>query len=159
MAIIKCKMYGGDLEIHEDSSACECEYCGTKQTVPKIDYKGINWFLNQRRGFSHLWPETINTDCLDEDTKGFLTCFLKMWDGYVQDGLLDSTKETKSILEMINSLLRMIGNNGCVLYLHLVRWGNELRSNPSQAWADGADHFIIEDINFLKVALKGVTAT
>ena len=37
MAIIKCKMCGGDLEILEDSSVCECEYCGTKQTVPKVD--------------------------------------------------------------------------------------------------------------------------
>ena len=37
MAIIKCKMCGGDLEILEDLSVCECEYCGTKQTVPKAD--------------------------------------------------------------------------------------------------------------------------
>ena len=37
MAIIKCKMCGGDLNLIEDSSVCECEYCGTKQTVPKVD--------------------------------------------------------------------------------------------------------------------------
>ncbi len=37
MSIIKCKMCGGDLNILEDSSVCECEYCGTKQTVPKVD--------------------------------------------------------------------------------------------------------------------------
>lgn len=37
MAIIKCKMCGGDLEIHEGSTVCECEYCGTKQTVPSTD--------------------------------------------------------------------------------------------------------------------------
>jgi alpha-tubulin suppressor-like RCC1 family protein/DNA-directed RNA polymerase subunit RPC12/RpoP len=37
MAIIKCKMCGGDLELLEDSSVCECEYCGTRQTVPKVD--------------------------------------------------------------------------------------------------------------------------
>ena len=37
MAIIKCKMCGGSLQISEDSSVCECEYCGTKQTVPKAD--------------------------------------------------------------------------------------------------------------------------
>ena len=37
MAIIKCKMCGGELNIVEDSSVCECEYCGTKQTVPKVD--------------------------------------------------------------------------------------------------------------------------
>ncbi len=37
MAIIKCKMCGGDLEILEDSSVCECAYCGTRQTVPSAD--------------------------------------------------------------------------------------------------------------------------
>ena len=37
MAIIKCKMCGGDLEILEDSTVCECAYCGTRQTVPSAD--------------------------------------------------------------------------------------------------------------------------
>ena len=35
--IIKCKMCGGDLIITEGSSVCECEYCGTRQTVPTAD--------------------------------------------------------------------------------------------------------------------------
>ena len=37
MAIIKCKMCGGDLEITEGVTVAECEYCGTKQTVPSAD--------------------------------------------------------------------------------------------------------------------------
>ena len=37
MAIIKCKMCGGDLELIPDSTVCECEYCGTRQTVPSAD--------------------------------------------------------------------------------------------------------------------------
>ena len=37
MAIIKCKMCGGDLNILEDASTAECEYCGSVQTVPKVD--------------------------------------------------------------------------------------------------------------------------
>ena len=37
MAILKCKMCGGDLEITEDINIAECEYCGTKQTVPLAD--------------------------------------------------------------------------------------------------------------------------
>ena len=37
MAIIKCKMCGGDLEITEGVTVAECEYCGTKQTVPNVD--------------------------------------------------------------------------------------------------------------------------
>ena len=31
MPIVKCKMCGGDLNLIEDSTVCECEYCGTKQ--------------------------------------------------------------------------------------------------------------------------------
>lgn len=37
MAIIKCKMCGGDMEVNEGTSVAECEYCGTKQTVPHVD--------------------------------------------------------------------------------------------------------------------------
>lgn len=37
MAIIKCKMCGGDLEIKSGSTVCECEYCGSMQTVPNQD--------------------------------------------------------------------------------------------------------------------------
>lgn len=37
MAVLKCKMCGGDLNIKEGSTVAECMYCGTKQTVPKLD--------------------------------------------------------------------------------------------------------------------------
>ena len=37
MATLKCKMCGGDLNVEEGATVCECEYCGTKQTVPKLD--------------------------------------------------------------------------------------------------------------------------
>ncbi len=37
MAVFKCKMCGGDLEIQEKATVCECEYCGTRQTVPSAD--------------------------------------------------------------------------------------------------------------------------
>lgn len=37
MAIIKCKMCGGNLNIEESMTVCECEYCGSKQTVPTAD--------------------------------------------------------------------------------------------------------------------------
>lgn len=35
MAMFKCKMCGGALDVTEGASVCECEYCGTQQTVPK----------------------------------------------------------------------------------------------------------------------------
>lgn len=37
MAVYQCKMCGGNLDIVEGSTICECGYCGTKQTVPTID--------------------------------------------------------------------------------------------------------------------------
>ena len=37
MAIFKCKMCGGSLEIQEGMTVCECEYCGSKQTIPTAD--------------------------------------------------------------------------------------------------------------------------
>ena len=37
MSIFKCKMCGGALEIHDNETVAVCEYCGTKQTLPKLD--------------------------------------------------------------------------------------------------------------------------
>ena len=37
MAIFKCKICGGTLEINDEQSVATCEYCGTKQTIPKLD--------------------------------------------------------------------------------------------------------------------------
>lgn len=37
MMVIKCKMCGGDLNLIEGASTAECEYCGSVQTVPKVD--------------------------------------------------------------------------------------------------------------------------
>ena len=37
MAIFKCKICGGTLEIDNSQSVAICEYCGTKQTLPKLD--------------------------------------------------------------------------------------------------------------------------
>ncbi|MBQ1685043.1 MAG: TIR domain-containing protein, partial [Clostridia bacterium] len=37
MAVIKCKMCGGDLLLTEGSTVAECEYCGSVQTVPTAD--------------------------------------------------------------------------------------------------------------------------
>ena len=37
MAVIKCKMCGGELELIPGSTVAECEYCGSRQTVPTAD--------------------------------------------------------------------------------------------------------------------------
>ena len=37
MPVFKCKMCGGTLEVQEGKTVCECEYCGSKQTIPGTD--------------------------------------------------------------------------------------------------------------------------
>ncbi|NLC26500.1 MAG: toll/interleukin-1 receptor domain-containing protein, partial [Fastidiosipila sp.] len=37
MLIFKCKMCGGSLNIEEGNSVATCDYCGTKQTLPKLN--------------------------------------------------------------------------------------------------------------------------
>ncbi len=37
MAICKCKMCGGDLNITDLDNVVVCDYCGTTQTVPSAD--------------------------------------------------------------------------------------------------------------------------
>lgn len=50
MAIIKCKMCGGDLALTEGQSVAECEYCGTLQTVPSGDNeKKLTFFARANR--------------------------------------------------------------------------------------------------------------
>ena len=37
MSVFKCKMCGGSLEITAGTTVTECEYCGTQQTLPRLD--------------------------------------------------------------------------------------------------------------------------
>lgn len=37
MAMYKCKICGGDLKLLDKENICECEYCGSHQTVPQIN--------------------------------------------------------------------------------------------------------------------------
>ena len=47
MAIIKCKMCGGDLVLTEGATIAECEYCGTNQTVPNVQNDVIRNLFNR----------------------------------------------------------------------------------------------------------------
>ena len=50
MAMFKCKMCGGDLCVSEATKVIECDYCGTKQTIPSMDNeKKINLFKRANR--------------------------------------------------------------------------------------------------------------
>ncbi len=47
MSIFKCKMCGGSLEVEKGQTICECEYCGTKQTVSATDDEVITNLYNR----------------------------------------------------------------------------------------------------------------
>ncbi len=47
MAFFRCKMCGGDLEVHEGMSSCTCEFCGTKQTIPTVKDEGLQTLFNR----------------------------------------------------------------------------------------------------------------
>ncbi len=50
MAVLKCKMCGGSLDVTEGMTVCECEYCGTTQTIPQVDdEKKITLFSRANR--------------------------------------------------------------------------------------------------------------
>ena len=50
MAVFKCKMCGGDLQVQDGACVVECGYCGTKQTVSTSDdEKRINLYNRANR--------------------------------------------------------------------------------------------------------------
>ncbi len=72
MAIFKCKMCGGNLEINDNSRIATCESCGTKQTLPHLDderrlnlYDRANHF---RRNNEFDKAMSIYESILNEDT-------------------------------------------------------------------------------------------
>lgn len=47
MAIMKCKMCGGDLAVIADITVAECEYCGSMQTLPKVNDERLAGFYDR----------------------------------------------------------------------------------------------------------------
>ena len=72
MAIYKCKMCGGNLNLEEGLTVAECEYCGSKQTLPRFnDEKKINLYDRAnhfRRNNDFDKAEGIYEQILNEDT-------------------------------------------------------------------------------------------
>lgn len=47
MAVLKCKMCGGDLRFESGAVVAECEYCGTMQTLPKARDEVVQQLFNR----------------------------------------------------------------------------------------------------------------
>lgn len=54
MAIIKCKMCGGDIELSEDKTFGVCEYCGSTMTLPKVDGEQTAAAFNRGNHFRRI---------------------------------------------------------------------------------------------------------
>lgn len=76
MALFKCKMCGGALEIGEGESVAVCEYCGTKQTLPRLGddrranlYDRANHFRrsNEFDKAMGIYEQILNDDITDAE--------------------------------------------------------------------------------------------
>lgn len=47
MAVFKCKMCGGDLEVAGNEKVAECDYCGTTQTIPSVNDEKLQGLFNR----------------------------------------------------------------------------------------------------------------
>ncbi len=47
MAIFKCKMCGGSLDVAEGMTVCSCSYCGTSQTLPSVDNEKLRQLFDR----------------------------------------------------------------------------------------------------------------
>ncbi len=76
MSIFKCKMCGGELDVNPNVSVVECEYCGSKQTLPKLnDEKRVNLYdranhfrrNNEFDKASAIYEQILNEDGTDAE--------------------------------------------------------------------------------------------
>lgn len=76
MSVFKCKMCGGVLEINENQTTAVCEYCGTNQTLPKLDddrranlYDRANHFRrnNEFDKAMSIYEQILNEDSTDAE--------------------------------------------------------------------------------------------
>lgn len=51
MAIFKCKMCGGTLDISENATTATCDYCGSQQTLPKLNDDKISRLYDRANHF------------------------------------------------------------------------------------------------------------
>ncbi len=76
MSVFKCKMCGGTLEINENQTTAVCDYCGTEQTLPKLDderranlYDRANHFRrnNEFDKAMSIYENILNEDSTDAE--------------------------------------------------------------------------------------------
>ena len=68
MAVIKCKMCGGDMEISPEKSFGTCEYCGSTMTLPKVSDESTDILDAIRSGYITYVINTMDVRCEDVHT-------------------------------------------------------------------------------------------
>ena len=77
MAVFKCKMCGGALDVSEGQSVVACEYCGTQQTLPRLDdehkinlYDRANHFrrCNEFDKATSIYEQILTEDSTDAES-------------------------------------------------------------------------------------------
>lgn len=76
MAVFKCKMCGGSLEVAEGLSVATCEYCGTTQTLPRLSDDKIANLYDRANHFRRsndydkamgIYEQILNEDSSDSE--------------------------------------------------------------------------------------------
>lgn len=77
MPVLKCKMCGGTLSVDDNTGIATCEFCGTKQTLPKLDnekklnlYDRANHFRrnNEYDKASLIYEQILSEDNTDAES-------------------------------------------------------------------------------------------
>ena len=77
MSVLKCKMCGGDLEVLQGMSVCECLYCGSRQTLPKMGSEKKNNLYDRASHFRRnneydkamaIYEQILNEEAEDSET-------------------------------------------------------------------------------------------
>ncbi len=71
--VFKCKMCGGDLDINQEMRICECLYCGSRQTLPKLGSEKRNNMFDRaghfRRNNEYDKAMSLYEQILNEETE------------------------------------------------------------------------------------------
>ncbi len=76
MAVFKCKMCGGALDVNNNETVATCEYCGTVQTLPRLNddkisnlYDRANHFRrsNEYDKATGIYEQILNEDATDAE--------------------------------------------------------------------------------------------
>ena len=102
MIAYKCKMCGGDLHINAGQTICECDFCGTTQTIPQADNdKKANLFnranrLRMTADFDQaaLIYTAITAEFSDEAEAFWGLCLCKCGVEYVSDPITNKKVPT-----------------------------------------------------------------